>query len=47
MLLSLPEGQAVLFLWQNAHTVVIGSGQNAWRECNTALLEKEIGRAHV
>ena len=44
MLLSLPEGQAVLFLWQNAHTVVIGSGQNAWRECNTALLEKEGGR---
>lgn len=43
MLHSLPEGQAVLFLWQNRHTVVIGSGQNAWRECNTSLLEQEGG----
>ncbi len=43
LLQTLPEGEAVLFLWQNRHTVVIGSGQNAWRECNTALLEKEGG----
>ena len=43
MLQALPSGQAVLFLWQNRHTVVIGSGQNAWRECNTALLEAEGG----
>jgi lipoate-protein ligase A len=43
LLQSLPQDTAVLFLWQNAHTVVIGSGQNAWRECNTALLEKEGG----
>ena len=43
LLQSLPEGEAVLFLWQNRHTVVIGSGQNAWRECNTALLAKEGG----
>ncbi len=43
LLQSLPADTALLFLWQNRHTVVIGSGQNAWRECNTALLEKEGG----
>ena len=43
LLLSLPENTALLFLWQNSHTVVIGSGQNAWRECDVQKLHDEGG----
>lgn len=38
---TMDPNQKVLFLWQNDNTVVIGRGQNPWKECNTKKMAED------
>lgn len=43
LLQSVKGNECILYLWQNAKTVVIGRNQNCWKECKISTLEQDGG----
>ncbi len=43
LLMHCKERECILYLWQNARTIVVGRNQNVWKECKAAELEKDGG----
>lgn len=44
LLNNVGEDEVILYLWQNANTVVIGRNQNPWKECKCKELELNDGK---
>ncbi len=38
------DNEVIFYLWQNAHTIVIGRNQNPYKECNLKVFEKDNGK---